>query len=133
MDNADKTREQLLAELAELRDDVSERSQSRARVFESVRAIIIEMDAGGRFTYVSPTVTGVLGYLPDEVYSTQDRNFLHTDDREPLAELLRKITSSGQAASTGRPVGLMPRRSTIWVPTSTSSFLLRSAPNTRSV
>ena len=100
MDNADKTRAQLLAELAELRDDVSERSQSRARVFESVRAIIIEMDAGGRFTYVSPTVTEVLGYLPDEVYSTQDRNFLHTDDREPLAELLRKITSSGQAEVT---------------------------------
>ena len=108
MDDTRKTKSQLLEETARLRADLL-RARARAESAESlaagrhrdvlvnVGAVMIETDQHGNFTYVSPSITEVLGYLPSEALELREDAWLHDQDRGELVELFRKILSSGQS------------------------------------
>ncbi len=49
-----------------------------------------EVDAEGRYTYVSPIVEQVLGYTPEEVLDRHHHDFLHPDDRGELRSLTQE-------------------------------------------
>ena len=44
---------------------------------ESLRAVAFDIDADGRLAYVSPTVTDILGYQPEELVGTRARDLAH--------------------------------------------------------
>ena len=50
-------------------------------VLESVRAIIVETDDQGRFAYVSPTISEVLGYAPEELLNRRNLQGIGAEDR----------------------------------------------------
>ena len=115
MSDARKTKVELVAELRALRErvaslaasapatnpreDRSAEGDGRYRhVLENVRAIIVETDDQGRFTYVSPTITEVLGYAPQELLNQPSLRPIHKEDRAAVAELFRKLLASGQGS-----------------------------------
>lgn len=60
-------------------------SEKRFRdIAESSVDWLWEVDAEGRYTYVSPVVMRVLGYSPDEVRGKFFYDFFHPDDRDRL-------------------------------------------------
>jgi PAS domain S-box-containing protein len=63
-------------------------SEGRHRaVLEATRDWIWEVDVAGRFTYVSPQVTHMLGYLPDELLGHTPFEFLVPEDAQRLVAL----------------------------------------------
>jgi PAS domain S-box-containing protein len=65
-----------------LRVETIQRSEARYRLLtENANDLVTEMGADGRFKYVSPSVTAVTGYAPDEVVGEVALNFIHPDDR----------------------------------------------------
>ncbi|MHB1920840.1 MAG: PAS domain-containing protein [Chitinophagaceae bacterium] len=55
--------------------------------------LIALLDPSGNYTYVSPTVTPILGYEPDFFLGKNVLNFIHPDDRETIGSILANITS----------------------------------------
>lgn len=88
--------------------DVTERNEMERRLREEqefVRRlvacfpdIIVVLDPGGRYTFVSPRVEEFLGYTPDEYLGAQLHERPHPDDRDSLLEFFRKLTSGEVAA-----------------------------------
>ncbi|MBW2232813.1 MAG: PAS domain S-box protein [Deltaproteobacteria bacterium] len=66
------------AELTELAE-----SERRFRIIaEATLDMVTETDRDGRFTYVSPACTHVLGYTTEELLGKRPLHILHEDDRE---------------------------------------------------
>lgn len=98
MDSTDLDRlEQLRQEVAELRVRVAklDRLQNRARatihalrrsarryraLIDNLNDMIFSLDADGRFTYVSPALSRLSQYQPDEFIGRSVREFVHPDD-----------------------------------------------------
>jgi PAS domain S-box-containing protein len=68
------------------------------RVFAHLGAMLLEFDGEGRITYVSPTVTRILGYTPEEIRALHGFEWIHAADVAELLELSRKLASTGEAA-----------------------------------
>ncbi len=63
-------------------------SERRYRALvESINDVIYEIDRQGRITYVSPVITAVSGYRPEELVGRQYFEFVHPEDR-PWVETL---------------------------------------------
>jgi PAS domain S-box-containing protein len=60
------------------------------RLVETAHDIIYRTDANGYFTYVSPVVTRVLGYLPAELAGKHYLELVHPDHRVRVQEHLRR-------------------------------------------
>jgi len=107
MNGEEKTREQLIGELAALRHRVSDQEALEARCRRAEEALqdserrfrdvaltsgdwIWEVDAEGRYTYASPTVQHVLGYTPEEVVGRHYSDFLRPENREGCGTLIRE-------------------------------------------
>ncbi len=65
-------------------------------IVENLRALIVETDAHGRTVYVSPTVTELLGYRPEELLHQQGSDWVHDDDLPELREVSRGLRETGQ-------------------------------------
>jgi PAS domain S-box-containing protein len=112
MSEARKTKAELLAELAALRRDLAgaraEAESARASdpaaedrsrlVLEQARAVVVETDGRGRVTWVSPSVTEILGYEPGELLERPGSDWLHEADRASLVELFREVIARGGGA-----------------------------------
>lgn len=60
-------------------------SEKRFRdVADHAQECFWEIDAKGRYTYVSQTIKRILGYTPEEVLQKNYHDFFHPDDRESL-------------------------------------------------
>ncbi len=60
-------------------------SEKRFRdVADHAQECFWEIDAEGRYTYVSQTIERILGYVPEEVLQKNYYDFFHPDDRESL-------------------------------------------------
>ncbi|MFI5217731.1 MAG: PAS domain S-box protein, partial [Candidatus Limnocylindria bacterium] len=68
------------------------------RVLDHLHAMLLEFDSSGRITYVSPTVTEILGYLPEEIRELHRFEWIHTEDVAQILELSRKLASTGESA-----------------------------------
>lgn len=110
MNDENKTRDELLNELKELRLRVAalEASEKRHRlteralhesekrfndVAENALEWIWEVDLTGRYTYVSPVVENILGYKPEELIGHHFYDLFHPDDRDELKELAFNVFS----------------------------------------
>jgi PAS domain S-box-containing protein len=63
-------------------------------VLESLRALTVDVGADGRVVYVSPSVTTVLGYDPEEIVGAQGLALIHQDDLAALAATARRLRES---------------------------------------
>jgi two-component system cell cycle sensor histidine kinase/response regulator CckA len=116
MRNARRTEADLAAELRALRRqlvEVTAATRSAAgsgaalrqletryhHALRNARALIVEFDARGALTYVSPSVAHVLGYRPDEVMEHFGFGSVHEEDRPQVEEAYRKLLVAGQTQS----------------------------------
>ena len=58
---------------------------------EEVNDLATVVDTDGTITYVSPAVTRILGYDPDELIGHKGYEFVHPDDRERNAEAVETV------------------------------------------
>ncbi|MFD1600295.1 PAS domain S-box protein [Halobellus rarus] len=61
---------------------------------EEVNDLATVVDTDGTITYVSPAVTRVLGYDPDELIGQAGYEFVHPDDRERNAKAVETVLSN---------------------------------------
>jgi len=98
----DKTKEQLIVELLELRQQVATQKkleedlkqaekalkESREKyktIIENLSEIIQIVDSEGVISYVSPSVQRILGYKPEEVIGRPSVDFVHPDDLQKVS------------------------------------------------
>ncbi len=75
-------------------------SESRFRLLaENAIDIISQHTPDGRVAYISPAVTTVLGWEPDEIVGRLPREFVHPDDRDTVISARPELM-----AAQGRPV-----------------------------
>ena len=71
-------------------------SEERCRLLvENSADMITLLDAQGRITFASPSVTRVLGFQPAEVLGRRPRDFVHEDDAKVLASALGEVLAHG--------------------------------------
>jgi PAS domain S-box-containing protein len=117
MRNVRRTKADLCAELEALRHRLAEvtataqsatASESALRrletryhhVLRNARALIVEFDARGTLTYMSPGLTQILGHRPEDVRKGFDFQWVHANDRTRVEETYRKLFTSGQGETT---------------------------------
>jgi PAS domain S-box-containing protein len=77
-----KQAEKVLAESEERFRGVAERSSD----------IIILADTALKATYVSPAVTRIMGYTPEEIASRSPRDFIFAEDMNRVTDILEKVS-----------------------------------------
>lgn len=85
-------REVLARSQAELKDTVAHRTAERDRLWESSQDILAAIDLEGRFLAVSPAVTPILGWLPDEMVGRSVFDFILPEDMEASQGALATAT-----------------------------------------
>jgi PAS domain S-box-containing protein len=100
MKDKGKTKEQLLAELAEMRKQVRKLGKDRRRLKMALRepeekfGVLLEnsldiiqiVDSEGIIRYTSPSIERILGYNPDELIGRASIEGVHPDDLEMVAK-----------------------------------------------
>jgi PAS domain S-box-containing protein len=86
--------------------DITERKQMEEALWESNRRFrditenalewVWEVDAKGKYTYVSPLVEKILGYKPEELLKKRFYDLFHPDDREELKKAAFKVFAKKQ-------------------------------------
>ena len=61
--------------------------------------VIAEIDLNGIFTYISPQVYDMFGYLPDEVIGNQFFNFIHPDDMDLIFQTFKRSIKKDETIS----------------------------------
>ena len=69
-------------------------------LIEQVNDLITVVDTEGTITYVSPAVTRILGYDPEELIGHEGYEFVHPEDQERNAETLETILSNPSTSKT---------------------------------
>lgn len=81
----------------------AELDQVRFRLLaESAADVVMQTDLAGRVVWVSPSVTEVLGWDPDEIIGASSLPLLHDDDRERANETRRRALAQGGDAAVER-------------------------------
>ncbi|MBR0826815.1 PAS domain S-box protein [Bradyrhizobium manausense] len=63
--------------------------EERQRIFETSQDLILVTDGFGTFIQVSPSVTNILGFSPDDMIGHSAIDFIHPDDLEATREEMR--------------------------------------------
>ncbi len=87
-----RAREQAAQALAESK----ERFQS---LVETISETIWELDATGRYTYLSPNVVDLLGYQPEEMLGKTPIEFMPAEDAALMGEMLTELLAHPRALS----------------------------------
>jgi len=141
MKDQDKTKEQLIQELAELRQRVAEleaadterkwaeealrESEERfQQVAEHAQEWIWEVDAHGSYTYSSPIVEEILGYKPEEVVGKKHfYDLFHPEDREELKKAAFEVFAQKQSFREFINRNMRKDGETVWLSTSGVTIL----------
>jgi len=67
---------------------------------EEVNDLATVVDTDGTITYVSPAITRILGYDPDELVGHEGFEFVHPEDRERNADALESVLSNPSGSET---------------------------------
>jgi len=68
------------------RTALAEREERFRRLFERSTDFVAVVDESGRFSYLAPSVTGVLGYSPAALEGETAVDYVHSDDHEQVAD-----------------------------------------------
>ena len=72
--------------------------QARFRLLaESAADVVMQTDLAGRIVWVSPSVTEVLGWEPEQLVGSSSAPLLHDEDRERANEIRRRALAQGSA------------------------------------
>lgn len=72
-------------------------SEAKFRRFvEDANDIIYSLAPDGKFTYISPNVTEILGYEPEETIGKSFVSFIHPDDKQAAINFVKSILQTGQ-------------------------------------
>ncbi|SHK36742.1 PAS domain-containing sensor histidine kinase [Rhodothermus profundi] len=79
-----------------------EKLRERERLFrllaENMTDLVALHDAAGRFVYVSPSATRIVGYAPEELIGQQPEQFWHPEDRGRFRSLVAQLAEDDQPA-----------------------------------
>ncbi len=95
MKNIDKTREQLLKEIEQLKAKNAELEKNK-EIFQIIaestsdNIAITTFDLKAKYIYVSPSVKHVLGYDPKDLLGKSFFDFIHPADKKVLLPLIKK-------------------------------------------
>jgi PAS domain S-box-containing protein len=78
-----------------------------AKVVEELKDLLQILDANGRIRYVSPSITALTGYQPDEVLDRFLRDFIHSDD---VGVFMAELNESIATGNTLRLIYRMKRK-----------------------
>ena len=67
---------------------------------EQIDDLITVVDTDGTITYVSPAVTRILGYDPEELVGYEGYDFVHPEDRERNADAIETVLSNPSTSET---------------------------------
>jgi PAS domain S-box-containing protein len=70
------------------------------KLVEEVNDLATVVDPDGTITYVSPAVTRILGYDPDELVGQEGYEFVHPEDRDRNADALETVLSTPSESET---------------------------------
>ena len=83
-----------------LRERRERESEWYSTLVAEVDDLVTVVDADGILTYVSPAVTRVLGYEPDDLVGHEGYEFVHPEDRERNADALNAVLSDPSESET---------------------------------
>ena len=138
MKDEGKTKEQLIDELAKMRQRIAElesseierkqaektlqKSEKRFRdITENALEWIWECDTNGKYIYASPIVEEILGYKPEEVLKKHFYDLFHPEDRQELKKAAFEVFSKKQPFREFINRNVHKDGKTVWL--STSGFL----------
>ncbi len=108
--------------------DITERKQAEEALRESNRRFrdiaenafewIWEVDANGKYTYVSPFINKILGYNPEEVLKKHFYDLFHPDDREELKKAAFEVFAKKQPFREFMNRNVHKNGKTVWLSTS---------------
>ncbi len=143
MTDSSLTQAELHRELGALREELAKARDREARrgisldsgetyrsLLETMRAFLVEIDEEGRVLYVSPTITEILGYTPEEYVGRIGFEIVHEEERAELFDRFRELMATGEA----RGVIFRDRHKDghpVWV--ASTGAVHRAADGTRSV
>jgi diguanylate cyclase (GGDEF)-like protein/PAS domain S-box-containing protein len=98
-------------------------SEARFRLMtEASKDIILLSELNGRRTYVSPSVTEVLGWLPEELIELTDREIVHPDDLHLVLNLFEECRK-GHASQAVSYRCRKPDGSYLWIEANVRLYL----------
>ncbi len=140
MNDKDKTKKQLINELNEIRQQITELEKSRTEfkraeealreneerfriITENALAWIWEVDANGKYTYASPLVEKILGYKPEEVLKKHFYDLFHPEEREELKKAAFDVFLKKQSFREFINKNVHKNGKIVWLSTSGSPIL----------
>ncbi len=92
-----KSRQQLMDELAELRQRIAglESSESERKyrdLVENIKDVVYTVDKDGVITYVSPSVVNMIGYEPSQLIGRRFIDYVYQEDLPDVIEAFRLLT-----------------------------------------
>jgi PAS domain S-box-containing protein len=78
---------------------LSRETEERQRIFETSQDLILVTDSAGNLIQVSPSVTKILGYQPEEMVGHSAVDFIHPDDLESTRQEMRAARRGQQVRS----------------------------------
>lgn len=135
MKDEEKTKDQLIKELVEMRKMLTElkaqeadRKQAQKALRESEERFkditknalewIWEVDTNGKYTYASSVVERILGYKPEEILKKHFYDLFHTEDREELKKTAFEVFAKRQSFREFINRNMHKNGKTIWLSTS---------------
>ena len=80
-----------ITERREIEKRLHQQQEFARRLVSNFPDLILVVDRNGQFTFVSPRVHDVLGFLPQEVQELELGQWAHSDDRDTLQGVYRQI------------------------------------------
>lgn len=106
--------------------ELAESRETYRRLTEEINDAIYELDSKGRITYISPAITPITGYQPEQALGRYFTEFVFLDDLPMIQEKFAKVLSGFLEPSEFRIVDSagIPR----WVRTSSRPILSNAGP-----
>jgi PAS domain S-box-containing protein len=73
--------------------ELAESRETYRRLTEEINDAIYELDTEGRITYISPAITAITGYKPEEIIGINFSDFVSPDDLPMVQEKFPKVLS----------------------------------------
>ena len=94
---------------------VTEEGERYRLLAHNATDVIAVYDAEGRFSYVSPSVAGLIGRAPEALVGMRTYDLIHPDDHAPVAAAFRSLLNSGLTAARIEYRAIRADGSHLWV------------------